>query len=115
AGKMSVKKISVLIVDDSAIMRRMLTDILNKEQDIEVVGTATDPFDAREKIKQLNPQVVTLDIEMPKMDGLSFLEKIMTLRPTPVIMISTLTQKGATETLRALEIGAVDCAAKPVG
>jgi len=108
-----MKKISVLIVDDSPLMRNIIEDILREEADIEVVGTAADPHDAREKIKKLNPQVITLDIEMPKMDGISFLEKIMSLRPSPVIMISTLTQKGAEETLRALEIGAVDFVSKP--
>lgn len=108
-----MKKISVLIVDDSALIRRLLSEILSGFDDIHVIGTATDPFDAREKIKALNPDVVTLDIEMPKMDGLSFLEKIMTLRPTPVVMVSTLTQNGADATLRALETGAVDYIAKP--
>lgn len=109
-----MKKISVLIVDDSPFIRQLFKDMLNAEPDIEVVDTASDPYDAREKIKRLNPQVVTLDIEMPKMDGLSFLEKIMSLRPMPVIMASTLTQKGAAETLRALEIGAVDYVSKPI-
>lgn len=106
--------IKVLIVDDSALIRQMFSEILSSELDIEVVDTASDPYDAREKIKRLNPDVLTLDIEMPKMDGLSFLEKIMTLRPMPVIMCSSLTQKGADETLRALEIGAVDYISKPV-
>ena len=106
--------ISLLIVDDSAIIRHMLTEILSGEPTIRIVGTACDPLDAREKIKQLNPDVITLDIEMPKMDGLTFLEKIMTLRPMPVIMVSTLTQKGGEATLRALDIGAVDCIEKPV-
>ena len=108
-----MKKISVLIVDDSALMRQMLTQMLAGEVDIEVVGTAQDPHDAREKIKKLNPDVLTLDIEMPQMDGLTFLEKVMTLRPMPVIMVSTLTQKGAEETLRALELGAFDYLEKP--
>ena len=107
------KNIRVLVVDDSALIRTLFTEMLSEAPDIEVIGTATDPFDAREKIKQLNPDVVTLDIEMPKMDGLSFLEKIMTLRPMPVVMASTLTQKGAEETIRALEIGAVDYVSKP--
>lgn len=106
--------IKVLIVDDSALIRQMFREMLSAEPDIEVLGTASDPFDAREKIKKLNPDVLTLDIEMPKMDGLSFLEKIMALRPIPVIMCSSLTQKGASETLRALEIGAVDYISKPV-
>lgn len=109
-----MKKITVLIVDDSALIRHMFSDMLSSEPDITVLGTASDPFDAREKIKQLNPDVLTLDIEMPKMDGLSFLEKIMTLRPMPVIMVSSLTQKGAEETLRALELGAYDYLSKPV-
>lgn len=109
-----MKKITVLIVDDSVLIRQMFHEILSSEPDIEVVGTASDPLDAREKIKQLNPDVLTLDIEMPKMDGLTFLEKIMTLRPMPVIMASSLTQKGAEETIRALEIGAFDYVSKPV-
>jgi len=105
--------IKVLIVDDSALMRQILATILSSDPDIEIVGTAADPHIAREKIKQANPDVVTLDVEMPKMDGLTFLEKIMTLRPMPVVMISTLTQEGADVTLRALEIGAVDFIGKP--
>ena len=105
--------IKVLVVDDSALIREVLTRTLTRDGDIEVVGTATDPIDAREKIKQLNPDVVTLDIEMPNMNGLQFLEKLMRLRPTPVIMVSTLTKKGASETLLALELGAVDFVAKP--
>jgi two-component system, chemotaxis family, protein-glutamate methylesterase/glutaminase len=107
------KPITVLIVDDSALIRQMFSEMLSSASDIEVVDTAHDPFDAREKIKRLNPDVVTLDIEMPKMDGLSFLEKIMTLRPMPVIMASSLTQKGADATLRALELGAFDYISKP--
>ena len=109
-----MKKITVLIVDDSALIRKIFTEILSEHPQIEVIGTASDPLEAREKIKQLNPDVLTLDIEMPKMDGISFLEKIMALRPMPVIMVSTLTQKGAEATIRALEIGAVDYLAKPV-
>lgn len=107
------KPISVLIVDDSALIRQLFSEMLSAEPDIKVVGIACDPLEARERIKQLNPDVLTLDIEMPKMDGLSFLEKIMALRPMPVIMISSLTQKGADETLRALEIGAFDYISKP--
>ena len=107
--------IRVLIVDDSLVIRRLFTELLSHEPDIEVIGTAEDPYDARDKIKALNPDVVTLDIEMPKMDGLAFLEKIMTLRPTPVVMASSLTQKGAMETIRALELGAVDTVGKPQG
>lgn len=105
--------IKVLVVDDSALIREVLTRMLTRDGDIDVVGTATDPIDAREKIKSLNPDVVTLDIEMPNMNGLAFLEKLMRLRPTPVVMVSTLTKKGASETLLALELGAVDFVAKP--
>lgn len=105
--------IKVLIVDDSALIREVLSRMLSRDGDITVVGTATDPIDAREKIKTLNPDVVTLDIEMPNMNGLQFLEKLMRLRPTPVVMVSTLTKKGASETLLALELGAVDFVAKP--
>ena len=109
------RAIRVVIVDDSALMREMLKDILGREPGIEVVGVARDPFEAREIIKATNPDVITLDVEMPKMDGLSFLEKIMTLRPTPVIMISSLTREGSDAAIRALELGAVDCLAKPGG
>lgn len=105
--------VRVLIVDDSAVMRQLLSSLLAADPDIEVVGTAADPHLARERIKTLNPDVVTLDVEMPHMDGLTFLRKIMTLRPMPVVMISTLTQRGAETTLEALEIGAVDFIAKP--
>lgn len=106
-------KIKLLIVDDSALIRQMLTQIFNESADIEVVGTAGDPIIAREKIKALNPDVLTLDIEMPRMDGLTFLRNLMRLRPMPVVMISTLTEKGAEVTLEALELGAVDFVAKP--
>jgi two-component system chemotaxis response regulator CheB len=106
-------KVRVLIVDDSALMRQLLSSCLSADPDIEVVGTAADPIEAREKIKALNPDVITLDVEMPRMDGVTFLRKIMTLRPMPVVMISTLTQAGADVTLEALEIGAVDFIAKP--
>jgi two-component system, chemotaxis family, protein-glutamate methylesterase/glutaminase len=105
--------VRVLIVDDSVVMRQLLTTLLATDPEIEVVGTAADPHIARERIKALNPDVITLDVEMPHMDGLTFLRKIMTLRPTPVVMISTLTQRGAETTLEALEIGAVDFVAKP--
>jgi len=105
--------IRVLVVDDSALIRELLSKTLTRDGDIVVVGTAMDPLEAREKIKQLDPDVVTLDIEMPNMNGLAFLEKIMRLRPTPVVMVSTLTKKGASETLLALELGAVDFVAKP--
>lgn len=107
--------VRVLIVDDSAVMRQLLSSLLSDDPEIEVVGTAADPFIARERIKALNPDVVTLDVEMPHMDGLTFLRKIMTLRPMPVVMISTLTQSGAETTLEALESGAVDFIAKPTG
>jgi two-component system chemotaxis response regulator CheB len=103
----------VLVVDDSATMRGLIAATLKRDPEIEVVGFANDPLEAREAIKRLNPDVVTLDIEMPNMNGLTFLEKIMRLRPTPVIMVSTLTQAGADATLAALELGAVDCVAKP--
>ncbi len=105
--------IKVLIVDDSALIREVLSRTLGRDGDIAVVGTAEDPIDAREKIKTLNPDVVTLDIEMPNMNGLAFLDKLMRLHPLPVVMVSTLTTKGASETLLALELGAVDFVAKP--
>src|SRR5688572_29054289 len=105
--------IRVLVVDDSSVMREVLTRMLQREQDIVVVGTAVDPLDARVKIKDLNPDVVTLDIEMPGMNGLAFLDRLMRLRPLPVVMVSTLTQKNASETLLALELGAVDFVGKP--
>ena len=101
------------MVDDSALIRQMLTEILQKDPQIEVVGTAQDPFMARDKIKQLNPDVLTLDVEMPKMDGVTFLRNLMKLRPMPVVMVSTLTQKGSEITLDALELGAVDFVSKP--
>jgi two-component system chemotaxis response regulator CheB len=103
----------VLIVDDSALMRQLLTRILESDPMLEVVGTACDPFAAREQIKALNPDVLTLDIEMPRMDGLTFLEKLMRGHPMPVVMISSLTEKGAAATLRALTLGAVDYVPKP--
>ncbi|MFC7478231.1 chemotaxis response regulator protein-glutamate methylesterase [Dankookia sp. GCM10030260] len=106
--------IKVLIVDDSALMRQILTESLGRDPAIQVVGTAPDPIVARDRIKALAPDVLTLDIEMPRMDGLSFLEKLMTLRPMPVVVVSTLTQKGADAALRALELGAVDYMPKPL-
>lgn len=108
------KPIRVIVVDDSQVMRDMIAQIVRANPDMEVVATAQDPFDAREKIKALSPDVVLLDIEMPRMDGLTFLERIMRLRPMPVVMVSTLTVAGATATLRALELGAVDFVTKPV-
>ena len=110
-----MKKIKVLIVDDSELIRQVLTEIISGTDDIEVIATAEDPIDARAKIKKYNPDVLTLDIEMPKMDGITFLKNLMRLRPMPVIMISTLTQIGAPATLDALEIGAVDYIGKPQG
>ncbi|NNM71191.1 protein-glutamate methylesterase/protein-glutamine glutaminase [Enterovirga aerilata] len=108
-------KTTVLVVDDSLTMRSIVSAMLQSDPEIEVVGTAGDPLQAREAIKALNPDVVTLDIEMPNMNGLEFLEKIMRLRPMPVIMISTLTQQGADASIRALELGAFDCVGKPSG
>ncbi len=105
--------IRVLIVDDSPAIRHILQDLLAGCQDIKVVGTASDPYVAREKIKQLRPDVLTLDIEMPRMSGLAFLERLMRLRPMPVVMVSSLTERHAETTLRALELGAVDYIAKP--
>ncbi len=105
--------IKVLIVDDSALIRSLLTDIIDSQSDMEVVGTAPDPLVARERIKALNPDVLTLDVEMPRMDGLVFLEKLMRLRPMPVLMVSSLTEKSSFLTLRALELGAVDFVTKP--
>lgn len=108
-----MKKIRVLIIDDSAVIRNIVNEVLSSDSDIEVVGEAKDPFVARELIKTLNPDVITLDVEMPKMDGITFLENLMRLRPMPVVMLSTLTTKGADITLRALELGAIDFIAKP--
>lgn len=108
-----MQKVRVLIVDDSALVRKVLTAMLESDPGIEVVGTAADPLIARDKIKQLNPDVLTLDVEMPRMDGLTFLDNLMRLRPMPVVMVSTLTEKGADVTLRALELGAVDFFTKP--
>jgi len=105
--------IKVLIIDDSALVRKLLTELLSADPDIEVVGTANDPFDAREKIKKLHPDVLTLDVEMPKMDGVTFLRNLMRLRPMPVVMVSTLTEAGADVTLEALNLGAVDFVPKP--
>jgi two-component system chemotaxis response regulator CheB len=103
----------VLIVDDSSLMRQLLTQILSSDPELEVIGTAGDPFVARDKIKSLHPDVLTLDIEMPRMDGLTFLEKLMRGHPMPVVMISSLTERGAETTLKALSLGAVDYIAKP--
>ncbi|WP_333878634.1 response regulator [Methylobacter sp.] len=108
-----MNKIRVLIIDDSLLIRKVLTEILNSSPDIEVVGAAEDPLIAREMIKELNPDVLTLDIEMPRMDGITFLRNLMRLRPMPVVMISALTESNAEVTLTALELGAVDFIAKP--
>lgn len=107
------KKISVLVVDDSALVRSLLTEIINRQPDMVCVGAASDPLVAREMIRELNPDVITLDVEMPRMDGLEFLSRLMRLRPMPVVMVSTLTEQGADVTFRALEMGAVDYVAKP--
>ncbi len=108
-----MSKVKVLIVDDSALIRQLLKDIFSSDAGIEVVGAAHDPFMARDMIKQLNPDVLTLDVEMPKMDGITFLSNLMRLRPMPVVMVSSLTEKGADITLEALELGAVDFVSKP--
>lgn len=107
-------KIRVLIVDDSSIVRQVLTKALSSDPDIEVVGSAPDPFIARDKIVELKPDVITLDVEMPRMDGVTFLRKLMKHFPLPVVMVSSLTQKGAETTLEALDAGAVEIVAKPV-
>ena len=106
-------KVTAIVIDDSALIRGLLSEILNKDERIEVVATAQDAYEARELIKKHSPDVITLDIEMPKMNGIAFLKNLMRLRPMPVVMISTLTQEGAPETLKALEIGAIDFVAKP--
>ena len=108
-----MKRIRVLTVDDSALMRNILSAVINQQPDMEMVGTAPDPLIAREMIKQLNPDVLTLDIDMPKMDGLEFLSRLMRLRPMPVVMISSMTTRGSKATMAALEHGAVDFLAKP--
>jgi two-component system chemotaxis response regulator CheB len=110
---MSPQRIKVLVVDDSALMRQMLREFLCADPGIEVVGAAPDPYAARDMIKQLQPDVLTLDVEMPRMDGLTFLENLMRLRPMPVVMVSSLTEQGAEITLQALELGAVDFVTKP--
>jgi two-component system, chemotaxis family, protein-glutamate methylesterase/glutaminase len=106
-------KTKVLVIDDSALIRSLLTEIINSQKDMEVVGAAPDPLIARDMIKALNPDVLTLDVEMPKMDGLDFLERLMRLRPMPVVMVSTLTERGSEITMRALELGATDFVTKP--
>lgn len=106
-------KIRVIVVDDSALVRSLLSEIINRQSDMECIGTANDPLIAREIIREKNPDVITLDVEMPRMDGIDFLGRLMRLRPMPVVMISTLTERGAEVTMRALELGAVDFVAKP--
>ena len=108
-----MKRIRVLIIDDSALVRQMLTEMLESSPGIDVVGAAPDPYVAREKIKKLNPDVLTLDVEMPRMDGITFLRNLMRLHPMPVVMVSSLTEKGAEITLNALELGAVEIVTKP--
>jgi two-component system chemotaxis response regulator CheB len=108
-----MSKTRVLIVDDSALIRKLMTEIVNREPDMQAIGSASDPIVAREMIRNMNPDVLTLDVEMPRMDGIDFLEKLMRLRPMPVVMVSTLTERGAEVTLKALELGAIDFVAKP--
>lgn len=108
-----MKKIGVLVIDDSALIRKLLTEILNNDPQIEVLDAAADPYIAREKIKKYKPDVLTLDVEMPKMDGITFLRNLMRLHPMPVVMVSTMTEQGAEVTLEALELGAVDFVTKP--
>ncbi len=103
----------MIVVDDSALVRSLLSEIINRQRDMECIGTANDPLVAREMIRELNPDVITLDVEMPRMDGIDFLGRLMRLRPMPVVMISTLTERGAEVTMKALELGAVDFVAKP--
>ena len=106
-------KTKVVVVDDSALVRSILSEIINRQPDMECIGAASDPLVAREMIRNLNPDVITLDVEMPRMDGLDFLSRLMRLRPMPVVMVSTLTERGADVTIKALELGAVDFVAKP--
>jgi two-component system chemotaxis response regulator CheB len=108
-----VSSIRVVVVDDSALVRSLLSEIINRQADMVCIGAAADPLVAREMIRELNPDVITLDVEMPRMDGIEFLSRLMRLRPMPVVMVSTLTERGAEVTLRALELGAVDFVAKP--
>src|ERR1700733_5391548 len=110
---MSKAKIRVLIVDDSAVVRQTLSEVLSSDPEIEVIGTASDPFVAAERIREQTPDVITLDIEMPRMDGLTFLQKIMSQHPIPVVICSSLAEEGAQSALKALEYGAVEIIAKP--
>ena len=106
-------KTRVIVVDDSALVRGLLSEIINRQPDMQCIGAAADPLVAREMIRNLNPDVITLDVEMPRMDGIDFLSRLMRLRPMPVVMVSTLTERGAEVTMKALELGAVDFVAKP--
>ncbi|MET0517656.1 MAG: chemotaxis response regulator protein-glutamate methylesterase [Burkholderiaceae bacterium] len=106
-------KTKVVVVDDSALVRSILSEIINRQSDMQCIGAAADPLVAREMIRNLNPDVITLDVEMPRMDGLDFLQRLMRLRPMPVVMVSTLTERGAEVTMKALELGAIDFVAKP--
>ncbi|MDR0933942.1 MAG: chemotaxis response regulator protein-glutamate methylesterase [Burkholderiaceae bacterium] len=108
-----MSKIKVLVIDDSALIRSVMREIIGSQPDMEMVGAAPDPVIARDMIRQLNPDVLTLDVEMPKMDGLDFLEKLMHLHPMPVVMVSSLTDRGSEITMRALELGAIDFVTKP--
>jgi len=114
-GRPTVRKIRVLVIDDSPTMCAILGEVLRQDAAIEIVGTAGDPYEAREAIKALSPDVITLDVNMPRMDGLEFLEKLMRLRPMPVVMISSLTSRNADLSMQALELGAFDCVGKPTG
>jgi len=111
----AIRKIRVLVVDDSAVVRKLVTDALSADPEIEVIGTAGDPYAARDKLKELQPDVLTLDIEMPKMDGLTFLQLLMDKKPMPVVVMSSLTQRGSTAALDALRMGAIDFLGKPSG
>ncbi|MCB1996248.1 MAG: response regulator, partial [Rhodoferax sp.] len=106
-------KTRVIVVDDSALVRGLLSEIINRQPDMQCIGAAADPLVAREMIRNLNPDVITLDVEMPRMDGIDFLSRLMRLRPMPVVMVSTLTERGAEVTMKALELGAVDFVSKP--
>ena len=110
---MTIQKTTVVVVDDSALVRSLLAEIINRQPDMVCIGAAADPLVAREMIRMLNPDVITLDVEMPRMDGLDFLARLMRLRPMPVVMVSTLTDRGADVTMKALELGAVDFVSKP--
>src|SRR5690606_12429108 len=112
-GQTTMARTKVLVVDDSALMRQLLTELISRDPSLEVVGVAPNPYVAWDKIQNVRPDVITLDVEMPRMDGLTFLEKLMRACPLPVIMVSTLTEQGCETTLRALELGAIDFVTKP--